>query len=142
MALTIGEASAINTLVMALTGRVHPVDEQPITVEQQQAAIDLLIPKAHKVLMAGLRPGEVTATAPKVQVIHSRDPDSECGVSVFVNDVRADAGVEDIDPGRGYSRADWAERVADFEGDTSAFGQAAQQALIEAADSKYIVEED
>lgn len=51
---------------------------------------------------------------PVVQIIHSRDPDGECGIEVYVNGERVkDVTVEDIDPGRGYDREAIAERRAD-----------------------------
>lgn len=49
---------------------------------------------------------------PQVEVVHGRDPDSECSVTVFVNGERmTHAFVEDIDPGRGYQREDWDESI-------------------------------
>lgn len=54
------------------------------------------------------------AVQPLIQVIHSRDPDSECGITVYINGVRQHkVEVEDIDPGRGYNKEDYEERRAD-----------------------------
>lgn len=42
---------------------------------------------------------------PTIQIIHDRDPDSECGLQVFIDGKRVhhdDVEIEDIDPGRGY----------------------------------------
>lgn len=79
------------------------------------------------------------STAPHVDIVHVRYPDAECHLRVFVDDVEApEHGVEDIDPGRGYLRSDWDERLAGYEGNKTAFGRAAHQALTEAADSHYI----
>lgn len=78
-----------------------------------------------------------------MQILHSRDPDSSCDIVVYIDGVRAtDVEVEDIDPGRGHSAADWQERIDSYSGDTTEFGQTAQEWLIEAADSKYIESED
>lgn len=76
--------------------------------------------------------------APKVQIVHSRDPDSECYLTTFVNDQRIDADVEDIDPGRGYPRADWDERIESWQDDDTAFGAAVREALDAASGSQYI----
>lgn len=78
----------------------------------------------------------------KIQILHSRDPDSACDLLVYVDGVRAtDVELEDIDPGRGYSKSDWQERIDAYNGDTTEFGQQAQSWLVEAADSQYIVED-
>ena len=39
-----------------------------------------------------------------IQILHTRDPDSECGVTVYLDGARftGTVEVEDIDPGRGY----------------------------------------
>lgn len=77
----------------------------------------------------------------KVQILHSRDPDSACDIVVYVDGVLAtDVEVEDIDPGRGYSAADWQERIDSTDTNTP-FGQQAKAWLEEAADSQYIVED-
>lgn len=51
----------------------------------------------------------------KVQIIHSRDPDSECYIEVYLNGVKlspADVVIEDIDPGRGHTWEDnWKDRL-------------------------------
>jgi hypothetical protein len=44
-----------------------------------------------------------------IEVIHNRHPDEGCEVQVFVSGHPAQADVYDIDPGRGYVRADWDE---------------------------------
>lgn len=49
---------------------------------------------------------------PDIQIIHQRDPDSGCDLTVYVDGVRhSDVTVENIDPGRGYEWADWVENV-------------------------------
>lgn len=53
---------------------------------------------------------------PKVQLVHSRDPDSECDTTAYVDGKRVkDVEVEDIDPGRGYDAEYIAERRAEAE---------------------------
>lgn len=49
---------------------------------------------------------------PRVQLVHERDPDYECGIVVFLDGQRlmGDVTIEDIDPGRGYDKKRIAER--------------------------------
>lgn len=50
----------------------------------------------------------------RIDIIHFRDPDSECDHQVYLNGVRLgrdQVGVEDIDPGRGYEREDYESRL-------------------------------
>ena len=62
----------------------------------------------------------IDITPPRVQVLHMRDPDSECGLWVFLDGVHIDTiSVTDVDPGRGYEadyiaevRQTWAEAAA------------------------------
>lgn len=45
---------------------------------------------------------------PRVQVLHQRDPDYECGIRVFLDGVElTHPQVEDMDPGRGYEKEDY-----------------------------------
>lgn len=76
------------------------------------------------------------------KLIHLRDPDEGCEIRLFVDDVEVDFDVEDIDPGRGYKRDHWDDRIAEYDGDDSNFGKAALEALENATDSPYIDEED
>lgn len=50
-----------------------------------------------------------------IEILHTRDPDSGCEHTVFLNGVRYDQGVnlyiEDIDPGAGYTPDTWEERI-------------------------------
>lgn len=49
----------------------------------------------------------------EIQIVHSRDPDSECAIEVFLGGKRvpyAQVTIEDIDPGRGYDEEYAAER--------------------------------
>lgn len=73
-------------------------------------------------------------TAPKVQIIHSRDPDSECDLTVFVNGVKVNFTEEDIDPGRGYDEESIQERRDEAEArasrpDATEFDKAVAAAL-------------
>lgn len=84
---------------------------------------------------------------PKVQIVHGRNPDAECGLTVFVDGQRVDAEVEDIDPGRGYTRSDWDVRLRDAaiavqENPGDAYRLAVWQELTEAGDSQYITDND
>lgn len=53
----------------------------------------------------------------RVEILHVRDPDSACSVSTWVNGELAvtHVYVEDIDPGRGYTRDDWDSNVRSVE---------------------------
>ena len=52
--------------------------------------------------------------AETVEVIHYRDPDSSCEMCVFVDGVEVAVTAEvTIDPGAGYSRADWDQQRAE-----------------------------
>ena len=46
---------------------------------------------------------------PIIEVLHERDPDSECSVRVFVNGVETTSFMVDVDPGRGHLLSDWRE---------------------------------
>lgn len=61
--MNISEANAVNTVVRALTGTPNWDGQLPTAEEQQSSAIDLLLRKAHRVLGAGLHPGDVTVGA-------------------------------------------------------------------------------
>jgi hypothetical protein len=92
--------------------------------------------------------GEATPTtkrSPKVEIVHGRDPDSECEITVFVDGERvSDVYVEDIDPGRGYDRSTWDERIADMRDNanlTEGFRTLAVDTLEAFSGSKYIEED-
>lgn len=57
--MNISEANAVNTVVRALTGKKSWDGSLP-SVDEQQTAVDVLLRKAHRVLSAGLQPGDVT----------------------------------------------------------------------------------
>jgi hypothetical protein len=81
----------------------------------------------------------------KVQIIHGRDPDNECGMTVFVDGQRVadgDLGVVDLDPGRGWQRSEWNDRLYDaienLVNDDSPYNQALVSELNSFADNKFI----
>lgn len=45
----------------------------------------------------------------KIEVVHYRDPEEGCDLSVFVDGVLAEVNVCNIDPGAGYDRNTWEE---------------------------------
>lgn len=80
---------------------------------------------------------------PKIEILHERDPDSDCSIRVWVDGVEVDASnlyVDDVDPGRGYSRADWNENVQGTrDADTSPSFKAAALAAYDAGfDSEHV----
>lgn len=87
---------------------------------------------------------EILRQSPKIEIIHGRDPDSACGLTVFVDGERIkdqDLIDIDIDPGRGWERSDWDEMIEDAntnEKYSPAFREAAVRELEQFGDSKYI----
>lgn len=78
---------------------------------------------------------------PKIEVLHERDPDSSCDISVYLDGVLARTTEQSVDPGAGGSRADWAQHTANVEADetlTPAFRAASVEALNRHADSQYL----
>jgi hypothetical protein len=87
----------------------------------------------------------------KIQIIHERDPDSECGLTVFLDGVRVqhfgataadiELEIEDIDPGRGYTVEDYTERRKEArdlaDATTTEYDIALAEALENAAFEKY-----
>lgn len=77
---------------------------------------------------------------PRLNVLHTRDPDSECVVQVFIADTPVKPYIEeDVDPGRGAEREDWDERLAEFATDHTNFGRAVWEALDSASGSEHIL---
>lgn len=82
----------------------------------------------------------------KVQIIHGRDPDNACDVTVFVDGERVtDFEIEDLDPGRGWQRSEWNDRLYDaienLEADDSAYNQTIVTELTSFADNSFIEED-
>lgn len=51
----------------------------------------------------------------KITILHVRDPDGACNVTVFVDGVEQnwqEVDMVDIDAGRGYTLEDWEENIA------------------------------
>ena len=66
MALTVGEASAVNTLIRFITGDPRPMSGEAVTSEQGLEAANLLAQKANKTLGAGYSgKGDVAKIWPK-----------------------------------------------------------------------------
>jgi hypothetical protein len=78
----------------------------------------------------------------KIEILHERDPDSDCDITVWVNGVEITADVVDIDPGQGYSSEDWEESAAyavhDDRDRSYAFKCAVSAAFDQASGSNYI----
>lgn len=75
-----------------------------------------------------------------VEVLHVRHPDLGCFIRVFIDDVEVGYSIVDVDPGRGFLREDWDSRITGYAEDTTAFGQAAYEALMEESTSPYITD--
>jgi hypothetical protein len=128
-------------------GKVVSVDEHQAQIRPDSKDVRGFIGDEHYVLGSAHWDSRVTVVsaadieaAPRVQIVHSRHPDLECGHTVFVDDVRWTAEIEDIDPGRGWTRADWNERIHAWDGDETNFGQAVQSELEQSSDNEYITD--
>lgn len=78
----------------------------------------------------------------RIEILHTRDPDASCEMTVWVDGVRVDnVTVEDIDPGRGYEGDDWDESTADvatIEHYTPEFREAVVAVRNAYSDNRYI----
>lgn len=84
----------------------------------------------------------VELPTPAIEVLHYRDPDSECYLDIWVDGVKVDTFIEeDVDPGRGYTAENWAERLEDLRREdlcyTEPFRLAALAAVETASESKW-----
>jgi hypothetical protein len=50
--------------------------------------------------------------APKVEVFHDRDPDSACGITVYIDGKPVEHTEFSVDPGAGYEFREYAESLA------------------------------
>lgn len=50
--------------------------------------------------------------APKVEVFHDRDPDSACGITVYIDGKLVEHNEYSIDPGAGHEFREYAEYLA------------------------------
>ncbi len=77
----------------------------------------------------------------RIEILHHRDPDSECSVRLFVDGTEVTEGVElvDVDPGRGHMIEDWLEsKEYAMDGATEAFAAAVAEAYDTGAESQYV----
>lgn len=87
---------------------------------------------------------------PRVEILHERDPDSSCDISLYLDGrlitYKDTAYVEEsVDPGAGGSLSDWNEHIAVLaadEGLSEAFRAAAIGANNRGAESPYLDDED
>lgn len=54
----------------------------------------------------------LAGAAVKIELLHVRDPDSDCDIRLWIDGKQVAVECVDIDPGRGYSREDWDENIA------------------------------
>ena len=76
MAIPIGDATDINTLLDYIIGRTRP-GRDPVTIEDATAAARRLAGKANKALSAGLNPDDVDLTRLLALVPHDDTPPAE-----------------------------------------------------------------
>jgi hypothetical protein len=84
---------------------------------------------------------------PKIEILHVRDPDSSCELTVFVDGVAIDKFTEEsVDPGAGYVLKDWkreTKRIKKGEYNYSpAFRDAVVTSRKAANDSEYMRDEE
>lgn len=86
------------------------------------------------------------ASGNKIEILHERDPDSECTIRVWVDGIETtDFSSGNIDPGRGWIAADWDDthREAIANPDLSeSYRAALDQAYTDSRDSKYVEDEE
>lgn len=82
----------------------------------------------------------------RIEILHVRDSDSDCEMRVWIDGERVpseDVFIEDVDPGRGYTKEDWDENIEytrNHENMSPDFKAAALAMLEGNADNKYIVD--
>lgn len=78
----------------------------------------------------------------KIEVLHSRDPDSECEVTVWVDGEIVGFDLEDVDPGRGHDLESWTARMHTTReqnpGRSPAFADAVDDTLQNWLESEYV----
>lgn len=87
---------------------------------------------------------------PRVEILHERDPDSSCDVSLYLDGrlitYKDTSYVEEsVDPGAGGSLSDWNEHIAVLEADeglSEAFRTAAVEANNRGAESPYLDDDE
>lgn len=84
----------------------------------------------------------------RVEIVHGRDPDGPCGLTVYLDGVLLDpeaVHVADVDPGAGGSRRAYrelAQRYRSDEGLSPAFRADAADGFMEAADSSSFLDDE
>lgn len=77
-----------------------------------------------------------------IEVLHERDPDGGCSLTVYLDGERVDVDVlADVDPGRGHEADEWDARTLEYARDddcSPAFAHAVIAARTAARDSRYI----
>lgn len=128
---------------------IHPdvttVDGQIRLWETSNHTRPLSPSAARELGLALLAAASMADGEPTLGVLHVRDADNGCELRTFAlgPDGEELSGVlglaeEDIDPGRGYGRAAWAERVAEAAEDSTPWGRAVFAALVAASESEHI----
>lgn len=83
---------------------------------------------------------------PKIELLHSRDPDSACVIEMWIDSEPTSAYIEEsIDPGAGHQRSEWDQYTADVEADpnySEAFKATVVAARNEVAEYSKYIEED
>lgn len=77
--------------------------------------------------------------APKVEVFHDRDPDSACGITVYIDGKLVEHTEYSIDPGAGHEFRDYAESLAGEVASASAgLRDRIYESAVAALDSPYV----
>lgn len=77
----------------------------------------------------------------RLEILHERDPDYPCDVTVWLDGERVDFDYVEIDPGRGYTADDWEsyrEAEVAVPARSPAFRAAVDEAFDRGSESKYV----
>lgn len=127
--------------IRAEVGLVLTGDDDRMVIEGSADDLLELLDRARAaVLAAANRP---LTPWPKIEVLNVHHEDAAPVTEVWVDGVRAEAGVTvvDVDPGRGHVLSDWratANAIADDEALSPGFRQSAADAYALAEDSEFI----
>lgn len=93
-------------------------------------------------VLTHLRKMPVSEELMKIELLHMRDPDSECSNQLYIDGKEIMSFVEEsIDPGAGWTAAEWEERAKETSEITSYSPEFKKQVLLglgESNDSPYI----
>jgi len=76
---------------------------------------------------------------PKVEVFHDRDPDSACGITIYIDGKLVEHDEYSVDPGAGYEFREYAESLASQVASASAgLRDRIYESAVAALESRYV----